>query len=75
MYVTVPLRSAAEIERLHTAAYSFAETRPDGFRPAIISIISEPMAFAQIAVNDEEAGRAFHVFWSSYRSRRLDLAA
>jgi hypothetical protein len=75
MYVTVPLRSAAEIERLHTAAYRFAETRPDGLRPAIVSVVSEPMAFAQIAVDDEEAASAFHAFWSSYRSRRLDLAA
>ena len=75
MYVTVPLRGAAEIERLHTAAYSFAETRPDGRRPAIVAVVSEPMPLAQIAVDNEEAGRAFHAFWSSFRSRRLDLAA
>jgi hypothetical protein len=74
MDITVPLRSAAEIERLHTAAYRFAETRHDGLRPHIIPDNDGPMLVAHIRLDDEAAAEAFRAFWFGYRSR-LDRAA
>ena len=75
MKITVPLRSAGEVERLHTAAYSFAETRPDGLRPQIATDSGGAFPVAHIMLDDEEAARAFGAFWSGYRNRRFDLAA
>jgi hypothetical protein len=75
MDITVPLRSAAEIERLHTAAYRFAETRRDGARPHIVADNDGPMLVAHIKLDDEDAAQAFRAFWSGYRERRNPLAA
>jgi hypothetical protein len=69
MRITVPLRHAAEIERLHTAAYRFAETRPDGLRPAIVAESGGAFLMAHVVLQDEDAARAFSSFWYGYRDR------
>jgi len=75
MRITVPLRTAAEIERLHTAVYSFAETRVDGVRPTVLADSGGAFLTAHIQFKDEEAARAFRSFWFAYRDRRLSAAA
>ena len=75
MRITIPLRSAAEIERLHTAAYSFAETRAGGSRPSVAADTTGAFMVAHIAFDDDQAARDFRLFWFGFRDRRLDRAA
>lgn len=75
MRITIPLRSAAEIERLHTAVYSYAETRADGLRPSIVADGGGALLAAHILLPDEQSAQAFRRFWTGYRDRRLSVAA
>ena len=75
MQITILLRSAHEIERLHTAAYRFAETCLDGLRPAIRTDANGAFLVAHITLDTDDAAQAFRTFWSADRSRRFDLAA
>ena len=72
--LTVPLRSASELERLQTAAYRFAETQRDGVRPAVVANSAGAFPIAHVMLKDDEAARAFQTFWSGFRGR-LDMAA
>ena len=75
MQVTISLRSGAEIERLHSAAYSFAETRADGLRPAVRIADARFGLLAHVLTPDEASALAFQRFWSGYRGPGLRLAA
>lgn len=75
MQLTIALRSSAEIERLHSAAYSFAETRADGLRPGIRVAEARFGLAAHVLTPDEAYALAFQRFWTSYRGPALRLAA